>query len=92
MEPLDVMRAMIEMHSAPVTEASTPSAALAALGELEASCRKARERVAVHAVLDLGWTYAQLGRALRITRQAAVKTYGPVVEATLRRRLRAAAR
>ncbi|WP_213455297.1 hypothetical protein [Rhizomonospora bruguierae] len=62
--------------------------AFRALAELEAAVRKARERIAVHLVLDSGWKYADLGRALGVTRQAASKTYGPAVEEQMRRNLR----
>jgi hypothetical protein len=41
-------------------------------------------------VLDDGWIYAQAGRALGVTRQAAVKTYGPAVAEQLRRNIRPA--
>jgi hypothetical protein len=65
--------------------------ALDALAELERTITVARQRLAVAAVLDQGWSYARLGRALRITRQAAAKTYGPIVEQQLHRNARRAA-
>lgn len=49
-----------------------------------------RRTLAVGLVLDEGWSYARLGRTLGITRQAAAKTYGPLVTVEMRNRSRAA--
>ncbi|MFI6820542.1 DUF6884 domain-containing protein [Micromonospora sp. NPDC050187] len=68
-----------------VETAATPSAALAALADLEAACREAREWLAVDLVLIDGWSYADVGRALGISRQAASKAYADPVNARMRR-------
>lgn len=71
-----------------VTGARTPSAALAALAELETACRQAREWLAVDLVLIDGWSYADIGRALSITRQAASKAYADAVNIRIRRTIK----
>lgn len=71
-----------------LADATTPRAALAVLARVEATARKVRTRLVVGLVLDDGWTYAQVGRALGVTRQAAVKTYGPAVAEQMRRTIR----
>ena len=86
---LEVMQSYVGDRAQGVQEATTPADALRALAELEAACRKARERVAVRLVLDDGASYAELGTVLGMTRQGARKVYGPVVEAEMRSRARA---
>lgn len=71
-----------------VTTAHTPTAALAALNELESACRQAREWLAVDLIHLDGWSYADVARALGITRQAARKAYADPVNARLRRTVR----
>lgn len=82
---LAAVRAYLHPRITAATSATSPAEALRALTALEAACRKARERVAVHVVLDDGWTYAQLGRAYGVTRQAALKQYASAVAEQLRR-------
>ncbi|MEV7228330.1 DUF6884 domain-containing protein [Polymorphospora sp. NPDC051019] len=72
-------------QAAAVTTARTPSDVLAALAGLEAACREAREWLAVDLVLVNGWSYADVGRALGITRQAASKAYADPVNTRLHR-------
>lgn len=88
MTPLDMLRAYVAAKAEAVTAASTPSEAFAALDELEAATRKARTRLAVRLVLDDGWSYAEVGRAARVTRQAASKTFGPAVREQMHRTIR----
>ncbi len=66
-----------------LAEARTPSAALAALAALENACREAREWLAVDLVVNDGWSYAALGRALDVTRQAASKAYADAANARM---------
>ncbi|MFI9644560.1 DUF6884 domain-containing protein [Micromonospora sp. NPDC051925] len=70
---------------AAVEAAAAPSAALAALANLEAAVREAREWLGVDLVLIDGWSYADLGRALGISRQAASKAYADPVNTRMRR-------
>ncbi|WP_432901968.1 DUF6884 domain-containing protein [Micromonospora matsumotoense] len=72
-------------HAAAVAAARTPSEALAAVTALEAACREAREWLAVDLVLIDGWTFADVGRAVGTTRQAASKAYADPVNARMRR-------
>ncbi|SCL21140.1 hypothetical protein [Micromonospora aurantiaca (nom. illeg.)] len=92
MTPLEMVRAYVAAKAEEVTVASTPGEAFAALAELEAAIGKARERLAVRLVLDDGWSYAEVGRAARVTRQAASKTYGPAVREQMRRTIRGGGR
>jgi hypothetical protein len=87
-DPLAVARALVADRAAQVAGADEPAAALPVLAELERAAAKARMRLAVHLVLDEGWSYARLGRALGTSRQAATKVYGPAVRHTQRTRLR----
>ncbi|MEH1017965.1 DUF6884 domain-containing protein, partial [Micromonospora sp. CPCC 206060] len=82
---LDTAAGHLSDHLATLTAARTPSAALAALAALETACREAREWVAVDLVLTDGWSYADIGRALGISRQAASKAYADAVHARMRR-------
>ncbi|GAA2717925.1 DUF6884 domain-containing protein [Micromonospora olivasterospora] len=72
-------------HAATLAAARTPSEALAALAALDAACREAREWLAVDLVLIDGWSYADVGRALGTTRQAACKAYADAVNTRMRR-------
>ncbi|WP_410822140.1 DUF6884 domain-containing protein [Micromonospora sp. 050-3] len=72
-------------HAAALATAQTPSDALAALTALEAACREAREWIAVDSVLIDGWSYADVGRAMGTTRQAASKAYADAVNTRMRR-------
>ncbi|MEU8406908.1 DUF6884 domain-containing protein [Micromonospora sp. NPDC048842] len=72
-------------HATALAAAQTPSDALAVLATLEAACREAREWIAVDAVLIDGWSYADVGRAMGTTRQAASKAYADAVNARMRR-------
>lgn len=81
---------MCDAQEAPAGPA--PSAQLAQLVESERALADRRRRLVVELVLDHGWKYAHIGRALGITRQAAAKTYGPLVVDEMRRRARAGAR
>lgn len=90
MSQLDTVRQVVGAKVDDLAAADTPGAAFAALLDLERTAAKAREVLAVHLVLDDGWSYAQVGRALGITRQAALKAYGPAVAERMRRNLRAA--
>lgn len=85
-------RAYVAAYAEPVADAQTHEDALAALAQLETAARKAYERVAVDLVLTHGWTYAQLARAAGVTRQAALKRFGPAVQAQMHRNLRAITR
>lgn len=51
---------------------------------LEVACRQAREWIAVDLVLIDGWSYADLGRTLGTTRQAASKAYANPVHTRIR--------
>lgn len=81
-------RGLVAERAEQLADVDDPAAALAALAEVERAAVKARESLAAHLVLDQGWSYAQLGRALRVTRQAAAKVYGPAVQRTLTARMR----
>lgn len=83
-----VVRALLTDRVRAVYRADDLPDCLAALAELERAAAKARAQVAVRLVLDEGWSFAQLGRVLGISRQAAAKTYGPLVEEQMRRRIR----
>ncbi|MFF4879728.1 DUF6884 domain-containing protein [Micromonospora sp. NPDC000668] len=72
-------------HAAALATARTPSDVLAALAATEVACREAREWVAVDLVLNDGWSYAEVGRAMGTTRQAASKAYADPVNARMRR-------
>lgn len=87
-DPLTVARGLVAERAEQLAGAGDPAAALTALVEVERAAAKARERFAVHLVLDEGWSYARLGRALGVTRQAAVKVYGRAVQQTLTARMR----
>ncbi|MDG6108326.1 hypothetical protein Daura_46485 [Dactylosporangium aurantiacum] len=85
---LHPMTAHLADLAAQVPTAQTPSAALAALAALEDACREAREWLVVDLVLNDGWSFAELGRALGVTRQAASKAYAAPVEQRMRHNLR----
>jgi hypothetical protein len=70
-----------------VSPAIPPGAEFARLIAVEREATERRLAAAVSLVLDEGWSYARLGRALGISRQAAAKTYGQHVEAELRKRV-----
>ena len=89
-DPVDTARAYLRGQLDALDDARTPAAMLAALADVERAVRKAREVVAVDQVLTHGWSYAELGRALGITRQGALKTFGAAVQTASHRRLRAA--
>ncbi|MFY1657689.1 DUF6884 domain-containing protein [Micromonospora sp. WMMD1274] len=76
---------LVAGHAAAVAAARTPSDALGALSALEAACREAREWIAVDLVLIDGWSYADVGRTLGTTRQAASKAYAEAVNLRMRR-------
>jgi DNA-directed RNA polymerase specialized sigma24 family protein len=78
-------RAYVAAYAEPVEDAQTHEEALAALARLESAARKAYERVAVDLVVTHGWSYAQLARSAGVTRQAAVKRFGPAVSEKRRR-------
>jgi len=74
--------------AAALAAAQTPTEVMQALAGLEATAQAMRGDIAVRVVLNDGWSYAQLGRSLGVTRQAASKLYGPRVDAQMRRELR----
>lgn len=82
---LDAATGHVSDHAAALAAARTPSAALAALAALEVACRQAREWIAVDLVLIDGWSYADIGRTLGTTRQAASKAYAEAVNSRMRR-------
>lgn len=82
---LDAATGHVSELAAALAIACTPSDALAALAALEAACREAREWLAVDLVLIDGWSFADLGRALNVTRQAAAKAYADPVNTRMRR-------
>ena len=82
---LDAATGHVANHAATLAAARTPSEALAALAALEAACREAREWLAVDLVLIDGWSYADVGRAMGTTRQAASKAYADPVNTRMRR-------
>ena len=81
-------RAYVAAYAEQVEAAHTHEDALVALGQLERAAHKAYDRLAVDLVLTHGWSYAQLGRAAGMTRQAALKRFGPAVDDQLRRNIR----
>lgn len=95
-DPLAAARGYLAAHIDQADQADTAAAMLTAATELEHAAHKVRERMAVHLVLEQGWSYAALGRHLGISRQAAQKTYGPLVNEqahrNIRRNMRRAAR
>jgi len=87
-DPLDAARSYVAGYADELAATGTADAALAALADLERAVSKARERIVVDLVLTHGWTYGQVGRALGITRQGALKRYADEVQATMHRNLR----
>ncbi|MEV7229702.1 DUF6884 domain-containing protein [Polymorphospora sp. NPDC051019] len=85
---LDTAAGHVTDIAARVATARTPSEALTALTELEAACRQAREWIAVDLVLVGGWSYADIGRVLGVSRQAACKAYADPVNQRMRRTVR----
>jgi hypothetical protein len=89
-EPTTVAQQLLAAHVEDLAAAGDdPAAALAQLARIEAATRKARERIVVDAVMRHGWSYAQVGRALSMTRQAALKGYSTAVRDHQRRSIRA---
>ncbi|MFI9528016.1 DUF6884 domain-containing protein [Micromonospora rosaria] len=70
--------------AADLAAARNPSEVLTALAALEAACREARDWLAVDLVLIDGWSYADVGRAVGTSRQAAAKAYAEPVNARMR--------
>lgn len=64
-----------------------PAEHLRVVVDAERQLADARRALVVTLVADRGWTYGQVGRALGISRQGAVKQYGPIVDAELRQRI-----
>lgn len=87
-DPVAAARSLVSTHLDQLIEVTDPAAALRLLTDVGQAAERARAYLAVRLILDDGWTYAQLGRALGTTRQAATKTHGPAVAAELRRRIR----
>lgn len=87
-ETVTIGRALLAAKLDDLDAAASPADALAALDALDRAAAKVRERIVVGLVLDDGWTYAQVGRALGSTRQAARQRYGPAVAEQLRRDVR----
>ena len=70
-------------HLAELSAASTPLERLKAIARVESALAELRQVVAVEVILG-GGSYADVGRAVGTTRQAAYKVYRPAVAAAER--------
>ncbi len=84
-DPVTVGRALLAAKLDDLDTADSPARALAALDAIDRAAAKVRERIVVGLVVTDGWTYAEVGRALGMTRQAARQRYGAAAAAQRRR-------
>jgi hypothetical protein len=91
LRPADVAQLATTALTLPRSEAELVDA-MHALVQLDRVTGRRRERLAISAVLDHGWSYSRLAEVYGVTRQAAHKLYAPAAAAELHRRVRQSTR
>jgi hypothetical protein len=91
LRPADVAQLATTALTPPRSEAELVDA-MHALVQLDRVTGRRRERLAIAAVLDHGWSYSRLAEVYGVTRQAAHKLYAPAAAAELHRRVRQSTR
>jgi hypothetical protein len=82
LRPADVAQLATTALTLPRSEAELVDA-MHALVQLDRVTGRRRERLAISAVLDHGWSYSRLAEVYGVTRQGAHKTYAAAVAAEL---------